>query len=758
MNPTRGCLNFIRVLVLLSVAVSGSVCAAPHSAGSRTTLSLDGKWDIEDSVAADRIPKTFRHVVPVPGLAHLATPAFADVDEFQSKQTLSSMVYYNMYSQADYDKLGDIRGIVQQKRNYFWYRKSFRAPEPNSVAILKVSKAQFGTVVYLNGTRIGEHYSCFTAAYFDVSRAIRWNQRNELVIRIGAHPNVLPANVNGGTDFEKARWTPGIYDSVGLISADNPVISVVQAAPQLATNDHPVASVLVQTELHNYSTHPVTTEVRQQVVEFASGRTVTSTQGVSVQVAAGETQLVQQTLPITDAHLWSPEDPFLYRIDTSTAGDAVQTRFGMREFHFDSLTQKGYLNGRPYFLRGSNIGLHRFFEDAHSGALPWNDAWVHRLLVDIPKKLHWNAFRFTIGPVPDRWLEIADEAGILIEYEYAVWVGSPVYTQWRSSYDSDQLISEYTEWLRDSWNHPSIFLWDATNESFLPELTSKVLPAVRSLDLSHRAWENSYNDPGDPNDPVEDHTYFLESVGGVFDASGGGKPFEFADLESVEGTPSNPFTKSAHAKILNEYGWIWLNRDGSPTLLTQKLFPKLLGNQDTTQNRRLLSARELAQETQLWRAYRRYAGVMSFPYLTSSGPDAWTSDQFVDLQKLELEPHFEKSIEQAFKPLGVYLNFWHPSVEAGESNYYLIYMVNDEDRTRRGTLRLQFAAVDGKAGTVQEVKFSVPPFGAQQYTVQLRAPSVAGGYELQAIAAADDAAMDPTISQHDVQVTVGAAH
>ena len=41
---------------------------------------------------------------------------------------------------------------------------------PDLVALLKVSKAQFGTVVFLNGVRIGEHNPCFIAAYFDVTR------------------------------------------------------------------------------------------------------------------------------------------------------------------------------------------------------------------------------------------------------------------------------------------------------------------------------------------------------------------------------------------------------------------------------------------------------------------------------------------------------------------------------------------------------------------------------------------------------------
>jgi beta-galactosidase len=731
-------------------AGASSVSADEAPRAERVAISLDGTWDIDDSVAADRIPEAFHHTVPVPGLAHSSTPAFADVDAYQSKQLLSSLVYYDKYSQADYDKLGDIRGISHQQRNYFWYHKRFDAPSRRAVAILEVDKAQFGTVVYLNGVNIGKHDSCFTAAYFDVSRAIHWNKSNELIIRIGAHPGVLPATVVGGTDFEKNRWTPGIYDSVSLIAADNPVITAVQVAPQLAGPANPVSGAIVQTELRNYSSHAVDTPVRQSVVEWKSGRAVAGAEEITVRLAPGETRLVKQLVSLPGARLWSPEDPFLYQIHTQTSGDDTQTRFGMREFHFDTVTQRAYLNGKPYFLRGSNIALHRFFEDPQSGTLPWDEAWTRRLLVDIPKQLHWNAFRFTISPVPKRWLDIADESGLLIQYEYAVWVGSPVYTVWKSSYDIKQMMGEYTEWMRDSWNHPSIVIWDATNESTLPEFASKIVPTVRSLDLSNRAWENSYNPPDDGNDPIEDHTYFLESIAGKFDASEGGKPFEYSDLEWMDGTSSNPFTKSAHAKILNEYGWIWLNRDGSPTLLTEQLFTKLLGDKDSVEARRALVARNLGAETELWRAYRRYAGVLHFAYLTSSDPGGFTSDNFVDIRALTLEPHFEAAMRQAFKPMGVYLNFWHSRLDLGETRPYEIYMVNDEGRPRTGRLRLAFFDGAGQQAAAQAMRFSLKPWGAQMYSAELAAPSVAGQYTLRAIATADDEEGDPTISIRDV--------
>jgi hypothetical protein len=738
------------VLFLLCCCLVISPLAVGAQSAHRTTLSLDGNWDVEDSIGGAQIPAVYHHTAPVPGLAHSAIPMFPDVDQYQSRQLLSNLVRQGLYSQADYDKLGNVRGISHQQRNYFWYRKVFEAPTQAAVALLKVNKAQFGTVVYLNGVRIGEHDSCFTAAYFDVTHAIHWGTRNELVIRIGAHPGVLPANVSHGTDFEKNRWTPGIYDDVSLMAMNNPVISTIQVAPQ-----HASSSALVQTQLHNYSDRAITTNVVQQVFEWKSRTAASQRVATQVEVPAGGTETVTQTVPIPRAHLWSPDDPFLYEVRTATSGDDATTRFGMREFRFDTVTQRAYLNGRPYFLRGSNITLHRFFEDTESGTLPWNEAWLHRLLVVIPKQMHWNAFRFCIGPVPDRWLEIADENGLLIQNEYMVWTGNN-WGKFVADYDSDEMISEYSEWMRDNWNHPSVAIWDATNESWLPQFSSVIIPAVRNLDLSRRPWENSYNVPAGADDPVEDHQYLFYGTA-MNELQAGHREFQMTDLESMMGPASNrPTIKTGHAMILNEYGWLWLNRDGTPTLLTDKLYPRLLGDRNTTENRFALQAYLLGGETEFWRAYRRYAGILHFVYLTASGPKAFTSDHFVDLKNLKLEPHFEAAMEQAFNPLGVYLNFWNPVLNVGESRDYTIAMVNDEDRPRAGKLRLVFTDAAGKDIAAEETAFTLAPLGAQSYTITLKTPAVPGKYALQAIAASEDDSAHPTISHRDVTVQIDA--
>jgi len=740
--------TLIRSLATLALASAAALPLSAAEANHRTNLSLNGQWDITDSVAPDALPTAYAHKVPVPGLAHSAIPAFPDVDQYESRELLSNKVRQGLISQADFDKLGDAPGISHQQRNYFWYRTSFTAPAQNAVALLRVNKAQFGAVVYLNGVRIGEHNPCFTSFTLDVTKAIHWGASNELVIRIGAHPGVLPANVIGGTDFEKNRWTPGIYDDVTLAAMANPVIAQVQAAPQLANS-----SVLVQTELHNYADHAVSTKVSQQVHEWKSNTPASARVETQVSLAAGETVTVTQAVPIPHAHLWIPEDPFLYQVVTETNGDTTETRFGQREFRFDTVTQRAYLNGRPYFLRGSNITLHRFFEDPESGTLPWDEVWLQRLLVTIPKQLHWNAFRFCIGPVPDRWLQIADENGLLIQNEYFVWTGHPSWNAgYQPHYDPKEMTTEYTEWMRDNWNHPSVAFWDATNESWLPQFAA-IINSVRGLDLSNRAWENSYNGPAGPNDPVEDHQYLLMpmAMADVWPDTSGRPTFKLSDLERLFG-PTQSSNKTAHAMILNEYGWLCLNRDGTPTLLTNRLYPRLLGDKNTTENRLKLQAYILGGETEFWRAYRHYAGVLHFVYLMASDPKGFTADHFQDIHKLVLNPYFEKAMENAFNPLGVYLDFWHPSLNTAEPHDFHIAMVNDEDRQRTGNLRLTFTDATGKETVAGQLPFSIAPLGAETYTITLNPPGAPGSYSLQATATPADDINHPIVSHRDVEL------
>jgi beta-galactosidase/beta-glucuronidase len=374
-----------------------------------------------------------------------------------------------------------------------------------------------------------------------VSKAVRQGA-NEIVVRVGAHPGVLPETVTAGTDFEKNRWTPGIYDSMSLALSDNPAIETVQVAPKIVAG-----SVVVQTKLRNYGAAPAVFSLVQRIHPWKSTATVASAPPKRLSLKPGEETTVLQTIRIPNAKLWSPEEANLYVVETGTGGDSAATRFGMREFRFDTATRRAWLNGRVYFLRGSNITLHRFFEDPKSGTLPWNEKWVRRMLAEIPKEMHWNTFRFCIGPAPDKWLDIADEAGLLIQNEYFVWTGHNWHGMGNQvTFDAEQMKREYAEWMRDNWNHPSVAIWDANNETWDPMFGEQIIPAVRGLDLSNRPWENSYNPPAGPDDPVEDHPYEFQRM------ADGGPEFSMTTFERPGGKA--PAAPTGHAMILNEYG------------------------------------------------------------------------------------------------------------------------------------------------------------------------------------------------------------
>jgi hypothetical protein len=698
----------------------------------RVVVSLDGQWKVEDSTGAGEMPSAFTHTVPVPALTHSATPAFPDVDRFESRQSVRNQIGFGRLPK---DTPVPDFGISRQQRNYFWYTRTFRVPVKKQVAVLKVGKAQFGTAVWLNGKIIGEHMGCFTAGYFDLSAAMNWGGENTLVIRIGAHPGVVPREVPTGTDYEKYQWTPGIYDSVSIALSDNPVIETVQVEPRIQAS-----SVVVETVLWNYGSQPAAATLAHRITSWKEGKDSGASAGQKVFLKPGELKTLRETVHIANPHLWSPEDPFLYVMETTTGGDSLKTRFGMREFHFDTATKRAYLNGKIYFLRGSNITLHRFFEDPKSGTLPWQEPWVRKMLSEIPKKMHWNSFRFCIGPAPEKWFDIADETGLLIQNEYFIWTGRE---DWHKEWSKESLIREYSEFMRDHWNHPSMAIWDAGNETIASVLGNEVIPVVRKLDLSGRPWENGYNVPSGPDDPVEDHPYLFSDP-----------DFRMTSLETMTGAKStNSGHPTGHAAFVNEYGWLWLNRNGTPCLLTEKIYKNLLGANATPEERFALNGYLLGGLTEFWRAHRNLAGVLHFVYLTYNKPEGYTSDHWHNIERLELDPFFADYVSEAFKPLGVYINFWRPSLKAGSEESYAVMLANDYDQPLRGKLILSFEAEGGKSVSKREATFDLNPLGQMTYVIPIETPLAKGNYLLKATAVlASGPAAEPTVSRRRVKV------
>jgi beta-galactosidase len=224
---------------------------------------------------------------------------------------------------------------------------------------------------------------------------------------------------------------------------------------------------------------------------------------------------------------------------------------------------------------------------------------------------------------------------------------------------------------------------------------------------------------------VEDHPYEHQVM------ADGGPPFSMTTLERPGGM--SPGAPSGHALILNEYGWLWLNRDGTPTELTKRLYPALLGKDSTAQQRLALNAYLLAGLTEYWRAYRQYAAVLHFVYLTSSHPGGYTSDHFRDVRKLELHPEFRDYMSNAFAPVGIYLSFWRPTIEAASVQSLPVMLVNDEDREVEGTLTLALENAKGERVATQTSKFKIAQLGQETSYNDFKFPQTTGDFVLRAI-------------------------
>ena len=369
MTPTRrtaGTAIASRLLLLLCFVVA----VLPHLAmaqdrGERITLSLDGEWLVGETAGGAAPPRTIAHRAPVPGLVHLATPAFRDVDQFESRSYLANVINDG---QRPASEATTTAGRTRQTRGYFWYTRTFVAPARHPRAFVRVAKAQFGSELWLNGQRIGGHVGCAASETYDVTDAIRWAGANRITIRVGAHPGMLPPGGPCGIDMEKTRWTPGIYDDVTAFFTGPVVIAATQVAPHLSPR-----SITIETTLRNTADAPIAVELRSAVRGWRQAAAI-GTAIRAVRLARGETRIVRDEIALPNAGLWSPDHPQLYAVQSRITGDAVVTRFGLRELRFDTASRLAYLNGEPIFLRGTNIALHRFFEDPRSGRLPWSDA------------------------------------------------------------------------------------------------------------------------------------------------------------------------------------------------------------------------------------------------------------------------------------------------------------------------------------------------------------------------------------------------
>lgn len=664
----------------------------------RETLSLNGMWEFAASESFERMPVAFKASIPVPGLIDLASPA---------------------------------TGLPPYEHKVYWYRRSFKLEEDIAeVALLKIYKSMYHTRVFLNKKLVGDNPYCFTPSLFNVRTFL--NPKgidNELIIGVGCYKD-LPDTVVNGHDYEKVNYIPGIYDKVELQLTGYPYIANIQTAPDLRENKVRIRALL-ETEEETTGRPGMEkgektdhSEIRYFIREVSTGKIVaqgdTAVSGTSFDVKVS----------VPGCKQWSPEYPFLYELELSTGGDDKKVKFGMRSFGFDKVKGIALLNGRPYYMRGTNVCINRFYEDSGRAALPWDDAWVAGLHAKF-RSMHWNSMRYSIGIPPERWYEIADSVGFLIQNEFPVWDDM-------RNVRSPQLVREYTQWMQEQWNHPSVVIWDAQNETVTAE-TGKAIREVRQLDLSDRPWDNGWSPPQAATDDMECHPYMTYNLTRSKDPdeypwskiyAGDGMPWDGPNVRS----PLPDGKKYTNPIVINEYEWAWLNRDGSPTTLTDSLYHFILGKDLTKEQRFELFGRILSMDTEYWRVHRRCAAVLYFcglGYSRPGPPRGQTSDNFTDVRNLVFEPVFERLMKPAFSPVGLMLDMRKAKYKKNSALTAPVYVINDTYDDVKDSLKLTLLR-DNRAVLELVRPVTVGSLGKEVFNMAVKMPDVAGRYTLRA--------------------------
>ncbi len=103
------------------------------------------------------------------------------------------------------------------------------------VVLLKLHKALYSPRIYVNNQLAGENPFCFTPTILNIKPFLK-SGKNEIVIRIYSYKDLVPDTIPVGTDIEKLRYIPGIYDDVELIGTNYPLIKNIQVVPMWKIN------------------------------------------------------------------------------------------------------------------------------------------------------------------------------------------------------------------------------------------------------------------------------------------------------------------------------------------------------------------------------------------------------------------------------------------------------------------------------------------------------------------------------------------
>ena len=292
--------------------------------------------------------------------------------------------------------------------------------------------------VFLNGEKVGEHYSGYTAFTIDITGKIRIDEDNELLVKVDSRESLNIPPFGNVIDY---MTYGGIYRDVYLDVKNSTYISDVFAKPKMD------GTLTCEVEICGDISSDMT--ICQEIV--IDGKACSLFEK-SAEACISATSVVKNVRP------WSVNSPMLYTLVTQlwqgrTLLDENRTKIGFRDVEFRA--DGFYLNGERLKIRG----LNRHQSYPYVGyAMPRS---IQEMDADILKyELGLNAVRTSHYPQSQHFINRCDEIGLLVLMEIPGWqyIGD---SEWK-----DQAVKNVREMVLQYRNHPSIMLWGVRiNES-----------------------------------------------------------------------------------------------------------------------------------------------------------------------------------------------------------------------------------------------------------------------------------------------------
>ena len=354
-----------------------------------------------------------------------------------------------------------LSGICDETRHdNIWYHKTIvvdgKLLEKNNY-ILHFEGSDFATKLWVNGQYIGCHKGGYARFSFDITNQLH-DGENELTVK-----------VEDSFDMQqprgKQRWmdhnflcfyvqTTGIWKTVWSEYVPKKSIAAVKMTPNLADACLELEYDVIAPEESfngNLLVEAVVT-FKDQLISKTLTALTSAHQRVSLDMKARFDRAYKNSV-----HTWSPRIPNLYDIsfrllEGSEVLDEVGSYAAMRDIRID----KGniLLNNRLLYQR--LILDQGYWKDSHLTP-PSEEALVED--IDKIMALGYNGLRKHQKTEDERFLYWCDVKGVL------VWCEAPSAYQF-SDYAVTEFMNEWSEIVKQNYNHPCIITWTPVNESW----------------------------------------------------------------------------------------------------------------------------------------------------------------------------------------------------------------------------------------------------------------------------------------------------